>query len=245
MPDFSKRDTTPELMDTETVDFETFRACLEELAQANVLSLAYRPTIAFFKKLAKEGRLPQGRPLTVLDAGSGYGDTLRKLDRWASARGIEAEFIGIDMNPWSARAAQEATAPGRPIRWVTENIFDYKADAGADVVISSLFTHHLPGSTLTRFLQWMEANTRIGWFINDLERHPLPYHAIKLAFKLTRRHRFMQHDGPVSIASAFKRDDWAHCLDEAGLPADAALIRKRFPFRLCVSRIKASAGSSS
>jgi SAM-dependent methyltransferase len=243
MPDFSRRDTTPELMDTEAVDFETFRDCLAELAQVNSLSLAYRPIFAFFRKLAREGRLPQGRPLVVLDAGCGYGDTLRKLDRWNAARGIAADFIGIDMNPWSARAAAEATAPGRPIRWVTENIFDYKAHDGVDIIISSLFTHHLPDGSLIQFLKWMEANARIGWFINDLERHPLSYHAIKLAFKLTRRHRFMQHDGPVSIASAFRRHDWVRYLDEAGLPSGCASIRKRFPFRLCVSRIKAGGSS--
>ncbi len=238
MPDFSKRDTTPELMDTEKVDYESFRSCLVELTQANELSLAYRPTLAFFRRLAREGRFPQDRPLRVIDAGSGYGDMGRKLDRWAMKRGHSIEIVGVDMNPWSARAAAEATEPARPLRWVTSNLFDYTASA--DVIMCSLFAHHLPDPLLIRFLQWMEDNARIGWFINDLERHPLPYYFVKFAFWAARRHKFMKHDGPVSVASAFKKRDWARYLAEAGIPQDAAGIESWAPFRLCVSRVKAA-----
>lgn len=238
MPDFSRRDTTPELMDTEAVDYESFRECLKELAQANALSLAYRPTLAFFRRLTREQRWPKGRPLTVIDAGSGYGDFARKLDGWASNRSLPIEIVCVDMNPWSRRAAEEATKKGRPLRCVTANIFDYQAEGGADVLICSLFAHHLPDATLVRFLRWLEDNSRIGWFINDLERHPLPYYFLKLAFWATRRHRFMQHDGPVSVASAFKRKDWVRYLTEAGIPRGAARIEARVPYRLCVSRMR-------
>jgi SAM-dependent methyltransferase len=241
MLDFSKRDTTPELMDTEAVDYADFRKCLAELARANELSLAYRPTLAFFRRLAREGRFPRGRPLLVLDAGSGYGDMGRKLDGWAKKRGVAVEIIGVDMNPWSARSAAEATDPKRPLRWVTANLFDYRAEGGADIIISSLFTHHLPDPLLIHFISWMEENARIGWFINDLERHPLPYYFLKYAFWLTRRHRFMQHDAPVSVASAFKKQDWERSLAEAGIPKGVVRIEPWFPFRLCVSRLKAAA----
>ncbi len=240
MPDFSKRDTTPELMDTEAADYESFRQCLVELTQANALSLAYRPTIAFFARLAREGRFPKNRPLIVVDAGSGYGDMARKLDQWAARRGLAMAITGVDMNPWAARAASEVTMPGRPLRWVTANLFDFEAPGGADVAICSLFTHHLPDAALVRFLTWMESTARIGWFINDLERHPLPYRFLKFAFWATRRHRFMRHDGPVSVASSFTKKDWVRYLAEAGLPAGAARIESWFPFRLCVSRVKAA-----
>lgn len=241
MPDFSKRDKTPELMDTEAVDYADFQTCLRQLAQANELSLAYRPTLAFFRRLMRKKRLPAKCPIVVLDAGSGYGDMARKLDRWAAKHGIDVEIRGIDMSPWSARAAAEATPSGRPLKWITANLFEYRAEGGADIIMSSLFTHHLPDPMLIRFIQWMEENARIGWFINDLERHPLPYHFIKVAFWATRRHRFMRHDGPVSIASAFKKRDWVRLLREAGVPEVEANIETWVPFRLCVSRVKAAA----
>ena len=238
MPDFSKRDTTPELMDTEVISYEELRGVLRELAQANELSFAYRPTLAFFKRLAREGLLPRDRPVVVIDAASGYGDMSRKVDRWADRHGFNLEFIGVDLNPWAAHAAAEATAAGRPLHWVTANLFDFRPEGGADIIMSSLFTHHLPDPMLVRFIRWMEENARIGWFINDIERHPLPYHFLKFAFWATRRHRFMRHDGPVSVASAFKRQDWVRLLHEAGLRESAARIEEWMPFRLCVSRVK-------
>ncbi len=238
MPDFSKRDTTPELMDIETVSYEELRGVLRELTQANELSLAYRPTLAFFKRLAREGRLAEDRPIRVIDAASGYGDMARKVDRWAAKNGIDLEITGVDMNPWAARSAAEATAPGRPLRWVTADLFDFHIEGGADIIMSSLFTHHLPEPQLVRFIRWMEENARIGWFINDIERHPLPYYFLKFSFWAARRHRFMRHDGPVSIASAFKKEDWVRLLHEAGLREGAARIETWTPFRLCVSRVK-------
>jgi hypothetical protein len=162
----------------------------------------------------------------------------RKVDAWAARNGINLEIIGVDMNPWAARAAAEATAPGRPPRWVTANLFDFQIEGGTDIIMSSLFAHHLPDPQLVRFLRWMEENARIGWFINDLERHPLPYYFLKFAFWATRRHRFMRHDGPVSIARAFKRQDWVRLLHEAGLREGAARIESWMPFRLCISRVK-------
>ena len=241
MPDFSKRDTTPELMDTEAVSYEELRGVLKELTRANELSLAYRPTLAFFKRLAREGRLPYDRPVIVIDAASGYGDMARKVDAWAAKNGVSLDITGVDMNPSAARAAAEAAAPDRPLHWVTANLFDFRPARGADIIMSSLFTHHLGDAELVRFIRWMEENARIGWFINDIERHPLPYYFLKFAFWATRRHRFMHHDGPVSVASAFTRRDWARLLREAGLREGAARIESWMPFRLCVSRIKDTA----
>jgi hypothetical protein len=51
-------------------------------------------------------------------------------------------------------------------------------------------------------------------------------------------HRFVQHDGPVSIARAFTGEDWKAVLSAAGVPRGAARIVPRFPFRLCVERTR-------
>lgn len=240
MPDFSRRASTPELMDAEDTDFETFRGCLVDLARVNRLTLAYRPTLRFLDSLADAGRLPPSRPLAVVDVGSGYGDMLRAIDRWAVARGVSVRLTGVDLNPWSARAAEEATATGRPIRWASANVFDYRPEGGIDVVLSSLFTHHLDDASVVRFLTWMEGTAQTGWFVNDLRRHPLPYHGFKVLARLMRWHRFVQHDGPVSISRAFATADWNRLLAGAGIPAGAARVEGWTPFRLCVSRVRSS-----
>jgi SAM-dependent methyltransferase len=243
--DFSQRSTQDELMDTEPVPYEEFRDCLVDLARVNELTLAYRPTLAFFERLLPTIRA-LGRPLEVVDVGSGYGDTLRKVQVWAAHRGVAVALTGVDMNPWSAQSATAASRAARvhagraqtPIQWITADAFAYSPERGVDVVISSLFTHHLPDPLVIKFLRWMEATAGVGWFINDLHRHPLPYHLFLRAAKLLRFHRFVQHDGPVSIARAFTKLDWNRLLVAAEIAPDAVGIRWHMPFRLSVTKLR-------
>ncbi|EYD75986.1 hypothetical protein Rumeso_02415 [Rubellimicrobium mesophilum DSM 19309] len=236
MHDLSQRSHESELMDAEDTDFATFRDCLRDLAQVNVLSMGYRPTLAFLDGLRRAGRIGPGRPVAILDAGSGYGDLLRAVDRWGARHGLDLRLTGVDLNPWSARAAAEATDPGRPIRWETGDVFDY--EGRADVIVSSLFTHHLDDALLVRFLRWMEERARIGWFVNDLHRHRLPEATFGTLAGALRFHRFVRHDGPVSFRRAFRPGDWERLLREAGVAE--ATVRRWFPFRLCVARVKPS-----
>jgi SAM-dependent methyltransferase len=234
--DFSRRSDFAELMDSDETDDETLRACLVDLAKVNRLTLAYRPTLRFLDGLVRARRWPCDRAVTVVDIGSGFGDMLRVIDRWAQRRRLMVDLVGVDRNPASARAAQAATAAGRPIRYVTASVFDYAPAEEVDVVISSLFTHHLNDVAVVRFLSWMEAHAAIGWFINDLHRHAVPYHVFRVLARAMRFHRFVQHDGPVSIARAFDRSDWSVFLEAAGVPRGAATVTWHVPFRLCVAR---------
>jgi SAM-dependent methyltransferase len=231
--DFSRRADAPELMDDPTVDFETFRACLVDLAKVNAWTLAYRPTFAFLNRIRDGRRWPQDRPVVILDVGSGYGDMLRLVAKWAKARSLDVRLQGLDRNPWAARSAERA--PGsESIQWLTEDLFDHRG--GADIVLSSLFTHHLDDASLAKFLAWQEANARIGWFINDLLRHPFSYYGFALLSRVMLWHRFVRHDGPVSITRAFRPEDWTRLLARAGV--HQARIEAWFPFRLCVSRVR-------
>lgn len=233
--DFTRRSTAAELMDDEAVGFEEMRGCLVDLARVNRLTLAYRPTLAFLDRLVARG-LPAGRPLEIVDVGSGYGDMLREIDAWALRRGVAVSLTGVDLNPASRRAATLATPPGRPIAWVTADAFAYAPPRGIDVVVSSLFTHHLPDALIVRFLRWMDESARLGWFVSDLHRHPLPYHFFRHASKLARFHPFVQHDGPVSITRAFSSSDWERLLAEADLDPATIEVRWRMPFRLTVEK---------
>lgn len=230
--DLSRRSDAPEMMDAAGVDYATFRGCLHDLARVNVLSGGYRPTLAFLEGLRRSG-LPQGRALRVLDVGSGYGDALRAVARWAARAGVAVELTGVDLNPWSARAAAEATPEGG-IAYVTGDAFDH--GEGADVILSALFAHHLDDPGVVRFLRLMEERAALGWFVNDLHRHPLPYRTFGALAAALRLHPFVRHDGPVSFARAFVPADWHRLLAEAGIAG--ATVRRRFPFRLCVARIR-------
>ena len=233
---FAQRVLLPELMDSPATGPDEFRRCLVDLSRVNRLTLAYRPTLRFLA--AARHRLPPDRPLRILDVGGGYGDALRRIDRWAAARGIALDMTSVDLSPWARLAGESAPPTRQPIRWVTADIFDYQPPSPPDVVISSLFTHHLDDAQVVRFLRWMEARATLGWFVNDLHRHPLPYAVFRVWSRAAGWHRFVQHDGPVSIGRAFTIPEWRMLLSQAGVADGAADIRWRVPFRLCVARFK-------
>jgi SAM-dependent methyltransferase len=237
--DFSTRADLCEWMD-EPCTYEEFRACLHDLAVVNRLTLAYRPTRVWLERLVTRlgSHVLKGRPLHIVDVGCGQGDMLRYLARWAKRASVTVRLFGIDLNPYAARAASTIAWEGAPIEWITGDAFSFAPPSGIDVVISSLFTHHLPDSEIVRFLQWMEGEARYGWFINDLHRAVLPYQLFRLLAWAARWHPFVQHDGPISFRRSFRRQDWEHYMVQAGVDLSAVSIEAFRPARLCVSRLR-------
>ncbi|WP_158043413.1 methyltransferase domain-containing protein [Skermanella pratensis] len=235
MTDLSRRSTRPELMDTEEVSFEEFQHCLRDLRRINLCTLAYRPTLSWLDRVVKRtGR----RRLRILDVGFGYGDMLREIHRWAGRRGVEVDLSGVDLNPWSARAADLATPPDAGIDYRVGNLFDLPDDHRTDVVISALFTHHLEDESLVRFLRWMEARAGLGWFSNDLHRHAISHAFARVMVSTLPVNRLVVHDAPLSVARAFTRADWDRVIAEAGFTPGEVSVEWFTPFRYGVGRIK-------
>ncbi|HEX2136318.1 MAG TPA: methyltransferase domain-containing protein [Microvirga sp.] len=234
--DFSRRSAETELMDVEAVGLEDFRACLRDLATVNTLTLTRAPTVAWLRRAARG--MPRGARLSLLDVGFGHGDMLRRIYRWCSARGLEPDLIGIDLNPSSTASAREATPPEMRIDYRTADVFAFEPDRPLDFIVSSQFAHHLSDVQVVAFMRWMERLARRGWFISDLHRHPVPYHLFRLLARLARWHRFVQHDGPVSIARSFRPEDWRRFAEAAGLDPGELEIRWHVPFRLTAGRIR-------
>jgi hypothetical protein len=155
------------------------------------------------------------------------------------------ELTGLDLNPHATAIAAEASPASSRIRWVNADVFAYAPARPVHLVVSSLFTHHLAEDDIVRFLQWMERHAGLGWFINDLSRSAAPYYFFRAFSKLARLHRFVQHDGPVSIARSFVEEDWRRMCTSAGLGGDDILIESFRPARLCVARRKPSLRSES
>lgn len=222
------RSRESELMDAETTDFETFAACLRDLERVNRASFGYRPTLSWLDSIVGGRQLAS---LSLLDVGSGHGDMLRRVWLWARRRGLAVELTGVDLNPWSARAAREATPTGMDIRYETADVFAIAPGRRFDIIVSALFAHHLSDPDLVRFLRWMEATARLGWFVNDLHRHWIAEQGLRAIFAALPVHRFVRHDGPVSVRRAFTRGELEALLTAAGVPPGRAAIRWHAPFR--------------
>jgi 2-polyprenyl-3-methyl-5-hydroxy-6-metoxy-1,4-benzoquinol methylase len=224
MRDLSARALEDEQMDAAELDPATYARVLSDLAQVNRLTLSHRPTLAFVKRVTKD----RDR-FTLLDVGFGDGDLLRAIHRWADKAGKQAILTGVDLNPKSAAIATAASA-GMGIEWITG---DYARLGRYDLIVSGLVAHHMTEAQQIAFLRHMEAHATIGWQVNDVHRHRMPYLGYPLLARIMRWHRIVREDGTLSIARGYRPDEWRALLDQAGV---TATVSRAWPYRLCVEK---------
>ena len=217
-------------MDDPALEADVYAAVLGDLAKVNTVTMARRPTLAFLDRA-----IGKRDTISVLDIGFGDGDMLRAIARWARKRGVAAKLVGIDLNPRSEAIAREKTSKRDRIDYRTGDYADL-AGQGFDCIVSSLVAHHMTHDQLVAYLRFSEAETRRGWFVNDLHRHGFAYRGYPLLARLAGWHDIVRHDGQLSIARSYRPEEWEPILAEAGV--SAARVKRVFPFRLCVERLK-------
>ena len=222
------RATTPELMDDLTLATAELRQNLDELETINTWLGGYQPVLHALARLRP--RFPPGRPLRLADLGSGGGDTLRHVARWARRQGAPVALTGIDANEFMLRYAAAKSAAYPEISYQQLDIFSPEFAAQPyDVLTASLFCHHFTDAELVELLRRWHRQAGLAVVINDLHRHPLAYHSIKLLTKLFGGSRLVRHDAPLSVARAFSRADWQRLLTQAGITRYE--LRWRWAFR--------------
>lgn len=241
-----------ELMDADDLDAKTYAAVVHDLAKVNTLTMARRATLQFLqavfaarlRAVAAEVHATHGAIRTVsfgpqsfriLDVGFGDGDMLRRIARWVRDRKVKLDLVGIDLNPRSALAANDATPDDLNIDYRTGD-YDDLAGEEWDVILSSLVAHHMTHEQLVAFIRFMDAHAKAGWFINDLHRHGFAFLGFPLLATIMRWHPIVRHDGQLSIARSYRPAEWPAILEEAGVKG--AIVSRKFPFRLCVSKIR-------
>ncbi|MCG2842785.1 methyltransferase type 12 [Sandaracinobacter sp. RS1-74] len=236
-PDFSARASGPEWMDVRDYPLGEFEAILADLEAANRLTFAAPPTLAFLRRLTKGW--PEGAELRVADLGYGEGAMLRRIHRWAVARGLRPKLTGIDMNPRCRALAEAHTPAAMGIEWHEGDLFGWEPAVRPHAVISSLFAHHLETAEVVRLLRWQEGMATDGWFVNDLHRHWFAWGGFRAMAWAMRWHPCVRHDGALSVRRGFRAGEWRAMLEAAGVRG--AELRWHPLFRLCVGRLKAGA----
>jgi 2-polyprenyl-3-methyl-5-hydroxy-6-metoxy-1,4-benzoquinol methylase len=226
------RSREEEQMDDPSLDPAVYAAVVADLSKVNALLMVSRPTIAFLRRtLAGRTRF------RLLDVGFGQGDMLRAVACWAKRRGVEAELVGVDLNPRSLPAATAATPPDLRIEYRTGDYAD-TAGEGWDYVVSSSVTHHMTDPQIHGFLRFMDGEARIGWYVNDIHRHWLAYLGYPPLARAMRWHPMVRQDGRLSVRRGFRRGDWQVLIAGSGIDPEAPRIVRRFPLRLCVERAR-------
>jgi len=207
-----KRSYQPELLDGDQIPFSDILQNMQELNFINTWLGGHSITISGFKQFP----LP-GKPITICEIGCGGGDNLNAIAAYCNKKGIEYKLIGIDLNPFCIQTARQQTDPSIPAQWFVSDYKDVLFVEKPDILFSSLFCHHFKDDELVLQLQWMQHNSKLGFFINDLQRNSIAYYAIKLLTGIFSKSYLVKHDAPLSVARAFIGNEWKVLLSAAGI----------------------------
>jgi ubiquinone/menaquinone biosynthesis C-methylase UbiE len=214
MPSFKQRSYQKELLDNPDIPFKDIRRNMEELDFINRYLGGHQISINGLEKLLKNHN--QKGPVKIVELGCGGGDNLRALSKWAEKKKIEVELTGIDINEACIEFAR-SIEKNRNIRFINS---DYKLagfESKPDILFSSLFCHHFTDPEIIFMLRWMEQNARIGFFINDLHRHPLAWHLIRILTRTFSKSYLVKNDAPLSVQRGFTKNEWEFLFEKAGI----------------------------
>ena len=213
---FSVRSYEPELIDNTDLAFSEVSRNMEELRIINKLLGGHRLNVKAIEILVTQSIVDRNHSLRICEIGCGGGDNLKILANWCQNHKIKAVFTGIDINTECIRHAKNYCT-GLEIDFITSDYRNVNFNCKPDIVFSSLFCHHFSDAALLEILRWMDSNSHLGFFINDLHRHPAAYYSIRLLTKLLSTSRLVKHDGPLSVLRGFVRKEWMRLLPEAGI----------------------------
>jgi 2-polyprenyl-3-methyl-5-hydroxy-6-metoxy-1,4-benzoquinol methylase len=235
MPQFAQRSTALELMDGEITDKNELFLNLKELEFINTLTGGPALVFATLLDLLKNYR---DREVHIVDIGYGAGDMFVFLLQHAAQLPCKIRLTGVDLMP----EAQEYALQMHPelsdaVTFVCADCNEWFAQGNApDIVLASLFCHHLTDEQLVLFLKNVQQHTKIGLIINDLHRHWLAYYGIKVLTRWFSASRFTKNDAPLSVLRGFVRSEWEILLRKAGVIH--ATITWKWAFRYIIVLVK-------
>jgi len=229
MKRFAQRSQLPELIDAPGIPFEDWTTCLRELNTVNTYLGGHDITIEAMNQL-----LPRNlKECTVVEIGCGGGDNLKAIARWNRPKKLNIHYRGIDINEACTEFAEQNCRDIGDIQFTCSDYRDVALEKQeSDILFNSLFCHHFTDDQLVDMLQWMKRNSRLGFFINDLQRHPLAYYSIRLLTRLFSKSYLVKNDGPVSVLRGFTREEWQTILRRAGI--NRYQIKWKWAFRYLI-----------
>ena len=227
----AQRHRQPEWMDQPGIDPVAHSQALQGLRRINAFSGAVGSLFAPIRSLARENATQQ---LRVLDLACGGGDNTTALAERARREGLAVQVDGCDLSPQAvAIATQHADERALGARFFQADALNDPLPEDYDVILCSLFLHHLDEEQAVNLLQRMGRASRCLVLVNDLIRSPLGYGLAWAGCRLLSRSPIVHFDGPVSVQGAFQLSEVRDLAARAGL--EGAALRRSWPERYLLS----------
>jgi SAM-dependent methyltransferase len=207
---FKQRSYQPELLDGKNIPFEDIKLNMQELDFINRNLGGHLITLKGLKTLLN-------KPVShIAEIGCGGGDNLRIIKHWHIKKNTNPQLTGIDIKPECIAFARERQS-NTGIDFICSDYQLIEFDNPPDIIFSSLFCHHFSDEQLIQMMQWMYRNSKHGFFINDLHRHPMAYHSIKWLTRVFSKSYLVKNDAPLSVKRGFLKKEWEHIFSKAAI----------------------------
>jgi SAM-dependent methyltransferase len=205
---FSVRSYEKELLDRDDIPFADIKRNMQELDLINAKLGGHKITLEGLKAMIKrtKNKKKLGEKLSILEIGCGGGDNLRVIKNYCGKKNIPVRLSGVDINPHCIEFAR-SRKENEGIEFISS---DYKLTDPSpkpDIIFNSLFCHHFTDKEMMEILSWMKEHSKVGFFINDLHRHPFAYYSIKWLTRLFSKSYLVKNDAPLSVLRGFRRKE--------------------------------------
>jgi len=160
-----------------------------------------------------------GKPVLILDVGTGTADIPEAIDEWLEGRGLRGHSVGVDLSDEVLIRARERLA-GRTTAIklaVADGTRLPFPDHTFAVAHCSLLLHHLDPDEAVLLLGELRRVSRRGVVVNDLCRGWISYLGSLVLCRLLSRNPLTRHDGPLSARRAYSVPEMASLAKRAGL----------------------------
>ncbi len=228
----TERHREAELMDEPSLDVSEHARALTGLRRVNWWSRSAAIVCPALQQLA--AGCSAERPLRLLDVACGGGDVTAAIARWTRLAGLPVRVSACDISSTALEIARHhAGSTGESIEFFQHDLLQQPLPAEFDVVMCSLFLHHLEEADGVRVLRSMAAAAARAVLVNDLIRSRSGYLLAMFGTRLLSRSRIVHVDGPLSVAGAFTPHEALRLSEQAGLLG--ATISRHWPQRFLLT----------
>jgi len=193
-----------ELLDADNIPQKDLFLNLKELNTINTLLGGHAITL---KGIAAFNLQPN-KTYHLLDIGCGGGDNLKVIADWGRRKGLQLQLTGVDLKTDCIHYAKEHCKAYPEIHFICSDYKDLlNQNTTYDIIFTALFCHHFKEEDLSILFRYKQQHANLGFFINDLHRHPLAYYSIKLLTALFSKSYLVKNDAGLSVKRGFSKTE--------------------------------------